>query len=312
MNKDPLLSVVVPIYGVEEFIQQCAHSLFKQTLNDIEFIFVNDCTKDNSIDKLREVLNLYPNRISQTTIVNTPHNSGLAAARKLGVSKARGVFIAHCDSDDWVDPKMYETLVNYALSTSSDLVFCDYFICGNKPKVFRKNIDCSNRTTIIKRLLVESSLNPVWSLVAKRDLYSKILYPIAAQSEDRTFTIQLSWFATKIYYLSAPLYFYRITPGSITNSKSKESLLRRFTQANMNTDVIIQFLKNQNILCDFVDEVNVLKYNLNLFLFRNLNDSRFLTLWKNNQTLSCRKLLLAPHIDFKLKIIYLLQSILYK
>ena len=84
------ISIIIPIYKTEKYIERCAISLFEQTLKSIEYIFVNDCTPDNSIQILKNVLKRYPNRISDTKIINHEFNRGLAAARNTGRSIAQG------------------------------------------------------------------------------------------------------------------------------------------------------------------------------------------------------------------------------
>ena len=106
-NSKPKVSVIVPIYGVEAYIERCAVSLFEQTLDDIEYIFVNDCTPDESMKILSHVLSRYPHRTDQVVIINQPKNMGAAKAREVGIKAAKGEYIIHCDSDDWVDKDMY-------------------------------------------------------------------------------------------------------------------------------------------------------------------------------------------------------------
>lgn len=119
------ISVCIPVYGVEEYIERCARSLFEQTMQEgIEFIFINDCTKDKSIEILEQVLREYPQRKDQVKIIHHEKNSGLVAARKTGLKHATGDYIIHCDSDDWVDLNMYETLYQMAVSKNADMVYC--------------------------------------------------------------------------------------------------------------------------------------------------------------------------------------------
>jgi glycosyltransferase involved in cell wall biosynthesis len=88
----PKVTVIIPIYGVEKYIERCATSLFKQTLDDIEYIFIDDCSPDNSVNILKQVLEKYPHRQKQTTIYSMPTNSGLAAVRRHGINSAGGVY----------------------------------------------------------------------------------------------------------------------------------------------------------------------------------------------------------------------------
>ncbi len=94
------VSVIIPVYGVEKYIERCTRSLFEQTLDDMEFIFVNDCTKDNSIAIIERIAEEYPLRKSQIHILNHQVNKGLPIARQTGLRVATGEYIAHCDSDD--------------------------------------------------------------------------------------------------------------------------------------------------------------------------------------------------------------------
>ena len=110
------VSVCIPIYGVEKYIERCARSLFEQTMtDDIEFIFVNDCTPDRSEQILLATLEDYPQRKKQVKILHHAENQGLTGARSTAVKAACGDYIIHCDSDDWVDPALYETMYRTAV-----------------------------------------------------------------------------------------------------------------------------------------------------------------------------------------------------
>lgn len=121
----PKVSVIVPIYKVERYIERCARSLFEQTLNDIEYIFINDCTPDNSMQVLQNILEEYPNRKNQVIILNHTFNTGQSGARRDGMKVATGEYIIHCDADDWVDVSMYEKMYWRAIETGADAVCCD-------------------------------------------------------------------------------------------------------------------------------------------------------------------------------------------
>ena len=121
------VSVCVPIYGVEKYIEQCVRSLMEQTMTDgIEFIFVNDCTKDKSMSILNQVLEEYPHRIDQVKIIEHEVNKGLPSARNTALNEAKGEYIVHCDSDDWVEPTMYESMYNKAKISNADIIGCGF------------------------------------------------------------------------------------------------------------------------------------------------------------------------------------------
>ena len=103
IDKFPLVSICVPIYGVEKYIERCAVTLFEQTYDNLEYIFVNDCTTDDSMAILEEVISRYPARSSAVRIIAHEKNRGLAAARNTTVENCTGEFILHVDSDDYIE-----------------------------------------------------------------------------------------------------------------------------------------------------------------------------------------------------------------
>ena len=105
------ISVIIPIYKAEDYIERCARSLMEQTMKDgIEFLFINDCTPDNSMTILRRVIANYPERGHQIRIIENNKNLGVSATRRLGVNEANGDYIGWCDSDDWVESEAFERM----------------------------------------------------------------------------------------------------------------------------------------------------------------------------------------------------------
>jgi len=117
------LSVCIPVYKVEAYIEPCARSLFAQTYEDLEFVFVDDCSPDGSVDVIKRVLADYPDRIPQVRIVRHEKNAGLIRARKTALSVATGEIVTHCDSDDWVDPELYAKMAAAFADPAVDMVF---------------------------------------------------------------------------------------------------------------------------------------------------------------------------------------------
>ena len=104
----PKVSVIVPVYNAGLYIERCSRSLFAQSLDDMEFIFVDDCSTDNGIEIVERVLDDFPSRKSQVRFLKNEHNLGQAGTRARGIKMATGDYVIHCDSDDWVEPNMYE------------------------------------------------------------------------------------------------------------------------------------------------------------------------------------------------------------
>ncbi len=205
------VSVIIPIYKTEKYIERCAISLFEQTLKSIEYIFINDYTPDNSIQLLENVLKRYPNRISDIKIINHEKNRGLAAARNTGRSIAQGEYIIDCDSDDWVESNAYEQMYQQAKNTNSDIVVCDWneiyatHIKHTHVIPLTNNIDC------VIAILSGQMHGGVWNKLIKKSLYKE--HHITCTEginflEDLSVTYRLFYFAKSITYINKPLYNY--------------------------------------------------------------------------------------------------------
>ena len=145
----PKVSVVIPTYNVEKYIERCVRSLFEQTLDSMEYIFVDDCSPDNSIAIMQKVLEEYPQRKDQVKIIRHEVNQGVGAARNHGVAACTGDYIIHCDPDDWVDLNMYETMYNKAIENNADMVYCDYYTDAITWKKRRKAKTITNINTFL-------------------------------------------------------------------------------------------------------------------------------------------------------------------
>jgi len=118
----PLISILIPVYQVEPYIERCARSVFEQTYDNLEYIFVDDASPDNSLGILERIIDEYHERKDQIRIIRHPHNKGLAAARNTAVGSCHGRFVFHVDSDDWVERNAVELLVNKQQEADSDIV----------------------------------------------------------------------------------------------------------------------------------------------------------------------------------------------
>lgn len=120
------VTVIVPVYNVSRYIERCARSLFEQTLENLEIIFVDDCSPDNSLEIIENVLQEYPVRIHSTRIIKMPLNGGLAAVRRRGIIEATGEYVIHCDGDDWVDHNLYSFMFSVIRENNADMAICDF------------------------------------------------------------------------------------------------------------------------------------------------------------------------------------------
>lgn len=240
----PKVSVIIPVYGVEKYIERCARSLFEQTLDDIEYIFVDDSTPDNSISILRKVLSEYPNREKQVKILRHEKNKGLAQARQTGLKIASGEYIAHCDSDDWVDVHMYEEMYNKAIEEDADVVVCDFCSTDCENEQYSKGLISKERENVIVDVLLWRIAGCLWNKLVRRKEYTDhdLNYPTHNMGEDTALIVQILWNAKRISYLPKPLYYYYTNPTSITKDVTDEKIRKRFLQATANVEIIEQFL----------------------------------------------------------------------
>lgn len=294
----PKVSVVIPVYGVEKYIERCARSLFEQTLDDIEYIFVDDCTPDNSISILRKVLSEYPNREKQVKILRHEKNKGLVQARQTGLKIASGEYIAHCDSDDWVDVHMYEEMYNKAIDEDADVVVCDYVVT-NDTSIIKTINACHAKSA---KQLIENCLfqRDPWSLCNKlfnRKVYYNIEYPKGAMGEDMATTIQLLWNCKTLSYINKPYYQYFYNSESITKVCTRDSCISKFNQLSCNTTIVMNFIKNKKLDDEYKDALVVYKNFIRSVLYPIVYDKQYYNIWNNMFLGLNKKVLLSKYIS---------------
>lgn len=204
------VSVIVPVYKVEKFIERCVKSLMKQTLQDVEYVFVNDATPDNSIQVLCNVLKQYPERVSHTKILVHETNKGLPAARNTGLAASQGEYVFHCDSDDFVEPEMLDILYRTAKEKDADIVWCDWYLSFEKNERYMKQPSFDTSETALKAMLGGRMKYNVWNKLVKRNLYidNGILFPEGyGMGEDMTMML-LFVYARNVAYVPQAFYHY--------------------------------------------------------------------------------------------------------
>ena len=217
-----MVSICIPVYGVEKYIERCARSLFEQSYDDIEYIFVNDCTKDNSIVILKDIIEEYPQRKSHIRIINHLQNKGLAATRNTAVEAANGEFILHVDSDDYLELDGVELLMtkqkegNYDLiPTSLHVIYKGYDTIRPFPSVY------SPKELSLLLLSRKVPLGVAGKLIRKSLYVDNRIKTIEGinMGEDYQITPRLAFFAKRVATLNRYIYNYDCTnEQSITAS----------------------------------------------------------------------------------------------
>ena len=247
----PKVSVIVPIYNVEKYLEKCINSLLSQTLEDIQIILVNDGSKDNSGNIAKECEKNNKNRI----IYVEKENGGLSDARNYGLKYATGDFIAFLDSDDYIEKNAYEEMYNKAIEENADYVECDFiWEFPNKIRV-DKQYPYKNKKEMLSFVRVVA-----WNKLIKRQLITdnNLEFPKGLRYEDVEFTYKLIPFINKFAYVDKPFIHYVQREGSIANVQN-ERTAEIFTVL----DNVIEFYKKNNIYEKYRDE---LEYNYARYL----------------------------------------------
>lgn len=301
----PKVSVIIPIYKVEKYIERCARSLFEQTLDDIEYIFVDDCSPDNSLNILKAVLSEYPNRQSQVTISRMEINCGLPAVRKYGVMKATGEYIIHCDSDDWLDINAYEEMYNLAINENADMVVCDYYYYNNS---FERKLGCHDIEVkrFFRNVLKQKDSWCLWNKLFKSVCYQNMIWPTGDMGEDQLTCIQLVYNSNKIVYLAKALYFYNRNNSSISANMDKEAIIHRFNQSILNANDLICIFKNNNLLDQYRGEVDRMLFNKKNLLRPLINEKKYYRQWRDTFSELNYKILFNHQVSLGMKVKHIL------
>lgn len=236
------VSVIIPIYKVEAFIERCATTLMEQTLREVEYIFVDDATPDRSIQILEEVVTRYPERKEQVRIVHHEENKGLPAARNTGLSLATGEYIFHCDSDDYVELTMLEELYHAAKKQEADIVWCDWYLTFAENERYMKQPSFSAPMEALKAMLSGGMKYNVWNKLVRRSLYTDnhIEFPAGyGMGEDMTM-MMLFAHAQKVAYIPKAYYHYVKTN---TNAFSQTYSDKHLVELKHNVQRIVDYMQ---------------------------------------------------------------------
>ena len=221
--KQPLISVIIPVYGVEKYISQCLESVINQTYKNLEIIVVNDGTKDRSAEIAKE----YAAKDSRMKVYDF-ENGGVSLARNRGVELANGEYIAYLDSDDWVDKKFYAVLLKAAMVNDADMVKCGFIEtdCRSKDIV---SFDSDAVELNENNKCFEHYFDGVLWTVPPNALYSiklakKVLFPLNLRYEDNYSSGAFLYYAKKVVSLKYAGYYYRINMDGFSKGVMKRPL----------------------------------------------------------------------------------------
>lgn len=233
------ISVIIPVYNCEKFIEKCLQSLVNQTLTDIEIILVNDGSTDNS-QKIIE-------KFSDTRIkLINKKNGGQSSARNVGLDVANGEYIGFIDSDDWVDSDFFEKLYNTAKKYNADIAMTDFIRIG--PTKYKKRLNISEEKIYEKienKIKIANALKEgcIWNKIYKKEILTGLKFNEGMYFEDGPFTIRALYNSNILVTVPNTYYYYYQNP----NSTVKKMNAAKHADKQKSKREILDFIKQHNI-----------------------------------------------------------------
>ncbi len=220
---DIKISVVVPVYNVEKYLEQCLNSIINQTFKDIEIICINDGSTDGSLEILRE----YEQKDSRIRLINK-ENEGISAVRNQGMELAKGEYISFIDSDDWIDENYLEALYTAAKKYDSDIACSSIIrVTGkrHRKKIIYKKEEFTTESDKKNELTKVPINSYVWNKIYKRVslLKSGVKFPVGRVYEDVIWCIKAIYYLNGVVTVPDAVYYYRKNPTSIMSTKSEQN-----------------------------------------------------------------------------------------
>ena len=246
------VSAIVPVYNAERYIMECAESLVRQTLAEIEIIFVNDASTDESEKLLEKYVENYSDKVK---LVSLERNSKQGAARNIGVKQSNGEYIMFVDSDDYLDTDACKAMYEKAVNNDADIVFCDYEEISIETTKYKHHISqayVGELNKEKKRLLLTTSVVP-WAKLIRKSLIleNDIWFPEGKSYEDQATTYLYYLYAKKAEYVARAYYKYRVTSISTSTQKNQT---RHFEALEM-AQLLIERIKKRGFLDEYYPEI---------------------------------------------------------
>ena len=273
------ISVVIPMYNVEKVMSRCVQSLFEQTLRDFEVIFVDDCSKDNTLDELSHQLKKYKREDIEVKIISHEQNGGVAVARNTGLDNATGEYIYYVDADDYCDKDTLEVMYSKAKSEDLDVVGCEWMLTFASNARHMVQSDVSTGPEAFEKMCYGVMRWNLWLFMVKRSLYESETFrfiPGANMGEDLMVMMKLLLNARKVSVIHRPLYHY-IQTNSNAMTKNFSAYRHQVTE---NVEEIERYLEQNGLTGKYSFHINQLKLNLKLPLIISDKKTDY-ELWQN-------------------------------
>lgn len=280
--KNTLVSIIVPVYNVEKYLERCLDSLISQTLKEIEVICINDGSTDSS----GQILSRYAQKDNRIRVINQ-ENAGLSAARNTGLNVAKGEFIGFVDSDDWIDKDFYEKLYNAAITNDCDIAVAGILKHYKQRTAFEFKI---SQEKIARNLAEKFKISDVpdsayvWNKIYKAERIKSLnlKFPVGKYYEDQYFTPQVFLNSGNLIVIPDVVYHYWRHSESIVKCTKKNQRLKQDSKDAF--EFMENFIKQYNIDTSHCRKVKKYKF-LGLTLMKSITKSNK----KTNILLNCIK-----------------------
>lgn len=228
----PNVSIIIPVYNAEKWLERCIKSIQSQTLVNFELILINDGSTDNSL----QICNYYRVIDNRIKVINQK-NGGVATARQVGIEHARGEYTIHCDADDWVEPDWLESLYTRAIEIDADLVSCDFFIIRGDETIVSNQKPEHETVTSYKIGLNKKIYGCCWNKLIRTSLFKdKVSFEQGINfQEDKLFIYKILDRCSVVSHVSRALYNY--------NQNNADSAIK-----NQSTSTLLQSMRVQTII----------------------------------------------------------------
>lgn len=274
-----LISVIVPIYNVEQYLEQCIQSICIQSYKNLEIILVDD----GSPDRCSEICDEWAQKDSRIHVIHK-QNGGLSDARNVGIEYAKGKYIAFVDSDDWIEEDLFQKMWNELQCNNAQIAACKIVKVFEKSceeqKIHSKQKIFSSKEALQTLLIGQDFCAVVWNKLYCRDIIGDIRFPVGRLHEDEFFTYRVMANASKLVLVSEGKYYYRQRGGSIMDKWSVKHL-----------DVLDAFNERMHFLKEYYPDLYVID-KFNFYLACACNGRELVSREQDDQTIQGRNKIL--------------------
>ena len=267
-----LVSVLMPVYNVENYLGKTLDSVFSQTYGNMEYVFVDDCSQDNSLQVLRHAIARHRIDSSRCTVISHEQNEGIAVSRADCISHAHGDYVLFVDSDDWITPDAVEQMVRATQDGRMDIVGCDFMkdYTSGRTTYHHENYAESCHENLLRCLNYDIATT-LWKLLIRRSLFDNItITPHVDIVEDYIISVKLYHYAKRFAAVHQAFYHYvQYNPERVSFQT-----LRSITMHIKGVKEVEAFCREKGLLDDYAEHKLLLrKFNIRSnFLTRRLLD----------------------------------------